>query len=369
MMTKRELTILTLARFPALCVTDLTLFLFPTGSCRRDSAKAQTTRLLAVLRQETIVESRRVNGRHLAYSLTKKGRQVAIDSGESSVLSRPLFDTPSDWAHDRFAASLLAVLSNGNLENYRTEHQLAAVESADRGFPDGLIKVKDRWCLLEIEHTRKTGPHMRRQVNRIEGAVLTGEWWGEIWVNGAVIAYPNNISGINHRTRIVNSLHESALANAGSTIPLLLIGFGVKTGNPSSIQLFNEIDGKLVPNFIQERGLPSRVETGQKIGPRRQFKRFEINLNQLEENSASCVYTLQNVEVSLYADEENRIEGVALHFGEELIARVPIPPTDRETVVGQTLRYLNRLPRDNTGNFLPPRHVSHDVLRDVFSRG
>lgn len=368
-MTKRELAIMTLARFPALCPCELALFLFPTGSCQQASAKAQTSRLLAGLRQEAVVVAHRVNGRELAYSLTKNGKLVAIELGVENVSGRTIFETPSDWAHDRFTAALLAVLSNGNAENYVTEHQLAAIGTTGRGFPDGLIKLKNRWCVLEVEHTRKTGPHMRRQLGRIEGAALTGEWWGGVWVTGAVVAYPNNLAGINHRTRIVNALHETTLASLGQKAPLVLVGFGIKPKNPSSMQLFHEVDGRMVLALTQERGLPSRVETGQRIGPRQQYQRYELEVVQPDPASASCSYRLRNVLVALDANEEHRIVESELWFGGDLVARVELGGVDPETAIQGTLRYLNRLPRDQEGNILPPANVSHDVLCTVFSAG
>lgn len=262
-----EKAIRVISRFGWVRAQELGLYLYPEITTNPDSRRTMTRRAIAHLREMGFIEGRILIGGSEALFLTKAGCQFAAELGEYSMVTVPARFAAKDWKHDCFSRQMLYAESAGNLDRIVTEHQISLYEGAGRRRPDGLVMTMGEWFVVEIEHSRKSGFHLRAQTRRIADAIGGGLEYCGLPISGALIFYPRNIPGVCHRTRLVNALHDVCIPeNVGPA--LQMIGFDIQSKTHAIARLSVSKDRYVLSAMEIELGLPAEVKTGQRRGPR-----------------------------------------------------------------------------------------------------
>lgn len=262
-----ELTIRVVSRFGWIRAHELGFYLYPDVRANPDSRRTMTRRVIGRLKEMSLIEGVILFGGSEALYLTKAGAAFARELWEEGALDAPPKFQARDWQHDCYVAQMLYASTTGNLGRLVTEHQIIQWEPSGTRRPDGLVMLYDSWFIVEVEHSRKSGVHMRNQAQRI-GSAIRGEleFCGRR-VYGALVFYPCNMPGISHRTRLVNALSDVGIE--GGVGPYLqLIGYPIRSQRHAIAKLTTQKDGLIFSTLQVEVGLPEPVKTGQKRGPR-----------------------------------------------------------------------------------------------------
>lgn len=255
------------SRFGWIRAYEMGLLLFPSVGMNPDSRRTMTRRIISWLKRMDYVVGVLLLGGSEALYLTKAGAGFARELWEEGALDAPPKFQARDWQHDCYVAQMLYASTAGNLGRLVTEHQIIQWEPSGTRRPDGLVMLYDSWLIVEVEHSRKSGVHMRNQVHRIASAIRGELEYCDRRVHGALVFYPSNMPGISHRTRLVNALSDVGIE--GGVGPYLqLIGFQVRSQRHAIAKLITQRDGLIFSALQVEEGLPEPVRTGQKRGPR-----------------------------------------------------------------------------------------------------
>lgn len=262
-----EKAIRIIARFGWIRAYEMSLFLFPDVGMNPDSRRTMGRRIVSRLKELDYVVGVLLFGGSEALYLTKAGAGFARELWEDGALDAPPKFLARDWQHDCYVAQMLYSATIGNLGRLVTERQIIQYEPSGTRRPDGLIMLYDSWVLVEVEHSRKSGVHMRNQAQRIASAIRGELEFCGRRVHGALVFYPCNMPGISHRTRLVNALNDAGIE--GGVGPYLqLIGYPIRSQRHAIAKLTTQKDGLIFSTLQVEVGLPEPVKTGQRRGPR-----------------------------------------------------------------------------------------------------
>jgi len=199
-------------------VSELGLLLFKGSNTRK-----QAERLIRLLKKRDLILERVLPGRAgRAVVLAAKGVRFLRDDGifaqsgkDLGCIRNGVWLPPKTWRHDLLAQSVLCTLYKLGYEII-PENQIRRQAGRTRKIPDGLAKKPGgQWCWLEVESTRKSGPHMHRLAAALL-AVTTGtvDICG-IHPQGCFVAYYSDSKDersnkLNHKQRISNAIAATA---------------------------------------------------------------------------------------------------------------------------------------------------------------
>lgn len=256
-----------IARFGWIRAFELGLFLYPSVNTSQDVRRTMTRRVILDLKRLQLVEERVLLGGSEALYLTKKGAVFAEEVWEVGVLMAPPRFQARDWQHDCYVAQMAYAVTLGNLGKIVTEKQIISSEPTGRRRPDGLVMLYDSWFLIEVENARKSGANLRNQAHRIAQATRGEIEYCDRQISGAMVFYPVNVPGVNHRTRLINALHDVGIQD-GVGPYLQLIGFEVRSRRHAISRLTVNKHGLVFSALNVELGLPEAIHTGQSRGPK-----------------------------------------------------------------------------------------------------
>lgn len=257
----------TIARFGWIRGPELSLFVYPSAQLSSDVRRTVSSRLVNALKDAGMVDAVPLYRRGEALFLSALGAEFASELCEGRALRAPAVFEARDWRHDCLAAQMIWAETRGDLSRVVTEYQLVQSEPRAMRRPDGLVNVMDYWFLVEVEHSRKSGPSLREQAKRIALATRGELTYAGRRISGAIVYYPVNLAGINHRTRLVNALNDAGIeATIGPH--LQLVGFQLASAADARARLVVQRDHRLLSALQVEVGLPEPIYTGQRRGPR-----------------------------------------------------------------------------------------------------
>lgn len=359
-MERTYLAIKLLARFGWLRAHELGLFLYPAPGASIHSRRTITRRAINWLKETKQVDSRKLPGGSEAIFLTARGANFAQELGEAPFKFFHLRTVASDWKHDCYVAQMLYAMSGGNIDRVVTEFQILSIDGPNVKRPDGLIYFNNQWHLVEVENARKSGPHLRHQAVRVERALLDSADYVGHDITGAALCYPTNTTGINHRTRLVNSLHITDLR--GTDAPnLMLIGFNISSPAHAIVSLTTQQDQFIHTTLKIERGLPPEVPTGQQRGPRKQFQPNDIDLNRSNDESKTLYFSLRNLITLLeWEEDEGEIRAIQIEIDGVSAARLEFEYVlSLDGALAKAFSVLNRFRQEEDGSFVPPHRCIH----------
>lgn len=355
-MNKLYQAIRLISNFGELSASDLALLLYCEIEQNEASRRTMTRRIITELKESGYVKHKKLpSGAELFY-LSPKGSKLASEIGCEYAKPNMTDETSSAWKHDSYVVQVICAITGANPDNFITEHQLISEFGIVDDRPDGLVKFRDEWHILEVENARKSGKNMRKQVDRVKRA-LNGEiQYAGIKVIGAIICYPSNIPSITHRTRLINAMHKDRDINDLNN-NLILVGFKVANFTHARINLISKIDEFSLSALSVEFGLPDRVPTGQLIGKRRKFSIYDVDLMRDDIYDPSCYFQIKNLRVDILAEEdESEVHEVIVTINSEhAFSNTYDPGVTISSAVDDVLLDLKKLRQDENGDFLSPR--------------
>lgn len=355
-MNKLYEAIRSISNFGELCASDLALLVYPDIDFSEASRRTLIRRVISSLKKSGYVKFKKLSSGADLFYLSRSGSNLANQIGCEFSKPNLTNETSSAWKHDSYAAQMIYAITGGNPDNFITEHQLISEYGVIDDRPDGVVKFRDQWYLLEIENARKSGQNMRNQVNRIKKSLNGYYKFDEINIIGSIICYPSNFEGINHRTRLINALHQDKDID-DRNIDLILVGFKVKNVTHARIDFISEINEIKLSKLKIEFGLPSKVRTGQIIRKKRKFSHYDIDLMRDDLYDPSCYFIIENLKVNILAelDENDVYKVIATINSEHAFSHSYTPKVSISSAIDDVLITLKRIRQDENGQFLSPR--------------
>lgn len=358
-MNRITTAIILLARFGWLRSFELGLFLYPKITANEQSRRTIARRVISQLKRQKHVETYRLPSGGEAIFLSRAGVSLAQDLGEKYTKPFHPRVISSSWRHDCYVAQMIFSAAGGELDNFVTEFQLFNGDGPPMGRPDALVFWRDRWLLLETENSRKSGNNLRRQALRVADVVRNGNIYAGREVNGALLTYPVNVDCVNHRTRLVNSLHDTDLKN-GDYHNLIFAGFQISNPTHAIARLTLKVGKFMCSAFNTEIGLPDEIPTGQKRGAQRKYERHEVDLQRDDEYDSSAYFIINNLRTNLDASPDGGITQIVLEVDGVEAGVMSFPqPIEFEQAIDRALAAISRLPCMGDGRFILPQSCYH----------